>query len=153
MTNDRTSCSIRPGFLRATIKSRSWIIKLWQFYSLSFPSKENERAKERYHIKEVIARCQCVGYLCPQIYFSSCILYEIQVENLTKANQMGLVYRYISVLDTATFLSLLLITYKDVEYESGPTARFSNIGVQLVVQLAFSCSFDRQLCRFTQLAI
>ena len=44
-------------------------------------------------------------------------------------------YRYISVLDTVRFLSLLLITYKDVEYESGPTARFSNIGVQLVVQL------------------
>ena len=68
MTNDRTSCSIRPGFLRATIKSRSWIIKLWQFYSLSFPSKENERERERDHIKEVIPRCQSALSLSSNIF-------------------------------------------------------------------------------------
>ena len=51
MTNDRTSCSIRPCFLRAMIKSRSWIIKLWQFYSLSIPQKkmrESERWWDHY---------------------------------------------------------------------------------------------------------
>ena len=63
MTNDRTSCSIRPGFLRATIKSRSWIIKLWQFYSLSIPQKKM-RESERWgdHYKGVITLCQFVKY-------------------------------------------------------------------------------------------
>ena len=75
MTNDRTSCSIRPGFLRATIKSRSWIIKLWQFYSLSFPSKENEREREITLRKSL--RDARMRYFCPQIYLSIWVVYEI----------------------------------------------------------------------------